>query len=120
MKNNTLIFIILTCTLLACKANLKKDQENILVPTILKQEEPNSKIKLSEIITDHYRIIPLETKKECLIGSINKIVKSDSIFYVLSNESKIQTFSYEGKYLSTLEKIGRGPEEYTYIGDFDV
>lgn len=111
--------LVSCCFLIACNSN-PKDQENVLAPYILKPEESNSKIKLSEIITKHYRVTPLETRKTSLVGSINKIIKQDSIFYVLSNDRKIQTFNFDGKYLSTLDKMGRAPDEYTYIGDFDV
>ena len=120
MFQYSFITILFCCCFLFSCTPTPKDQENSLVPYILKPEESNSKIKLSEIITKHYRVIPLETQKTSLVGSINKIIKQDSIFYVLSNERKIQTFNFEGKYLSTLDKMGRGPDEYTYIGDFDV
>ena len=119
MINKIHIIILLGCILSACNV-LPKNQDDTIAPYILTDDGINSKIKLSEIITRHYRIIPLETKAKCLVGSINKIVKRDSVFYILSNERKIETFNHEGKHLSTLEKIGRGPDEYTYIGDFDV
>lgn len=119
MPNKTFISVLLSCILLACNST-SKNQENTLAPCILRDNEADSKINLSEIITKHYRIIPLETKKTSLVGSVNKIIKRDSIFYILSNECKIQTFNHEGKHLYTLEKMGRGPEEYTYIEDFDV
>lgn len=109
MFQYSFITILFCCCFLFSCTPTPKDQENSLVPYILKPEESNSKIKLSEIITKHYRVIPLETQKTSLVGSINKIIKQDSIFYVLSNERKIQTFNFEGKYLSTLDKMGRGP-----------
>ena len=119
MNNKIQIIILLGYLLSACNVT-PKNQNNTLVPYLLTDNGVNSKIKLSEIITRHYRIIPLETKAKCLVGKIDKIIKRDSVFYILSNERKIETFNQEGKHLSTLEKIGRGPDEYTYIGDFDV
>lgn len=119
MTNKIHIIILLGCILSACNIS-PKNQDDALALYILTDDGINSKIKLSEIITPHYHVIPLETKAKCLVGSINKIIKRDSVFYILSNERKIETFNHEGKHLSTLEKIGRGPDEYTHIGDFDV
>lgn len=114
-----LILSVLINVIFACNSSISQ-QDNTIVPYILKQETSNSKNKLSELFTNHYRVIPLETNKECLVGRIDKIIKRDSIFYILSNDSKIQSFDYEGQHLSTFENIGRGPDEYTYIGDFDI
>lgn len=103
MNNKIQIIILLGYLLSACNVT-PKNQNNTLVPYLLTDNGVNSKIKLSEIITRHYRIIPLETKAKCLVGKIDKIIKRDSVFYILSNERKIETFNQEGKHLSTLEK----------------
>ena len=100
MINKIHIIILLGCILSACNV-LPKNQDDTIAPYILTDDGINSKIKLSEIITRHYRIIPLETKAKCLVGSINKIVKRDSVFYILSNERQIETFNHEVKHLTT-------------------
>lgn len=38
--------------------------------------------KLSELLTDSFRIIPLETTDESLVGEIAKIKKHDNTYYV--------------------------------------
>ena len=72
MNNKIQIIILLGCILSACNVT-PKNQNNTLVPYLLTDNGVNSKIKLSEIITRHYRVIPLETKAKCLVGKIDKI-----------------------------------------------
>ncbi len=75
--------------------------------------------KLSNFL-GHYRIIPLELNTESIIGRVNKIVKRNDIFYILSDDKRIHAFDTNGRFLFVLDKLGKGPEEYVYIGDFDI
>lgn len=74
-----------------------------------------------ELFTPRYEITPLETTAECLIGRIDKIRKFRGNYYVLStNGGNILHFNANGKFVSSLDKQGQGPEEYLRIEDFDV
>ena len=78
-----------------------------------------SECKLSELLTDSFRIVPLETSDESLVGEITKIKKYNHFYYVLSAQT-LFCFDADGKFVSKLEKQGEGPEEYIRIEDFDV
>lgn len=101
----------------SCKEEVKYrsllNEDTLFVPV-------NKEVKLSELFSDQYKIIPLETKEESLIGRINKVVKFKDEYYVLSNDRMVFHFDRKGKFLSVLDKQGEGPAEYTYVGDFDV
>lgn len=87
----------------------------------LKSFSPSgNKIKLSELLTDSCRLIPLETTDDSLLGKIYKIKKHNNTYYLLSDDRWILRFDENGKFISSLNCLGSGPEEYTYIGDFDV
>ena len=95
-------------------------QEDVLfkdTPCVSKTFSP---INLSQLMTDSILIIPLETKEESILGRINKIKKHKSHYYILSNDQWIFHFNENGKYISSLKKHGEGPNEYSYINDFDI
>jgi hypothetical protein len=63
--------------------------------------------------------IPLETTPECLIQSIDKILFSDSYIFV-SEIRRLLQFDRNGKFIRQIGSVGRGPEEFTYLGDFCI
>jgi hypothetical protein len=69
---------------------------------------------------DARRILLENTPEEGLVGNVNKIVKSGDDFYILSDERRILHFDRHGKFLSSLDKRGGGPEEYAMLSDFDL
>ena len=73
----------------------------------------------SEFIKD-IKYIPLETGPNSMVGDIKKIVVENNNIYISDNQAKISVFDLEGRYLNTLNKRGRGPEEYTTIADYAV
>ena len=81
---------------------------------------PNSNIEISALLGDSVKLTPLETQQESFIGRINKIKKFNGDYYVLTENKWIHHFDTQGKYISSLEKLGNGPNEYTNIEDFDV
>ena len=73
----------------------------------------------SEFIKE-IRYIPLETGPNSMVGSIGKIIVENNRIYISDNHGKISIFSMEGQHLNTLNKIGRGPEEYVRLTDYTV
>lgn len=76
---------------------------------------------LSELFTGNHKITALETTKFSLLGPIDKIKKFMGDYYICSSNGRsIHRFNNEGKFISSLEKQGQGPEEYHRIEDFDI
>lgn len=105
------IFSIISC---------QHRQENVLFKNNLSINKTSEKIYLSQLMTDSFKITPLETQEESIIGRINKIKKAEDHYYILSNDQWIFHFDQNGKYISSLKRRGDGPSEYTYINDFDI
>lgn len=79
-----------------------------------------SRLKLSEI-TDSVVYVPLETTEESLIGSISRVVFADGIFFIQDCiTNSIFLFSQDGKFITKINRQGRGPDEYLRLYDFDV
>ncbi len=114
--NKQLLWTIIIVTQLSC--NSTKENKGMF-PSPFSHTQ-TSTVKLSEIWGNHVDIIPLETTAESLLGAINKIVEFDEDYYVLSNDHWICRFDSEGRFISKLNRLGSGPGEYSYIGDFDV
>lgn len=64
--------------------------------------------------TSYFRIIPLETKKECLVGGeIRNIFYRNDRIYVWEEQTKgVFMFDQNGKYLNKIQTPGEGPNEY--------
>ncbi|MFC3417503.1 6-bladed beta-propeller [Algoriphagus hitonicola] len=85
-----------------------------------------SELKLSELVSKDYQLVPLETTDSSLISKIDKIIIGGDYIFVLDGFSndKVKRFSQEGKYLGKIGNAGAGPGEYRnpvdmYIdGDF--
>lgn len=66
-------------------------------------------------------VIPLETTDSSVMGDIMKVISAkDRIFVAPWNGKSIFMFDRKGKYLSRIDKEGRGPGEYLRISDFMV
>jgi hypothetical protein len=65
---------------------------------------------------------PLDMSDEFLIGRIDKIIRKDSLFYILDGKltKSLFTFGLSGKGYQKLNNVGNGPNEYLDIADFDL
>lgn len=98
--------------------------------TITKQDFPSYSFKINtEVVSDFNlqkiasfdKIIPLETKEDCLITSIDKVFIVDSSLVVWDKGSNhILIFDNTGRYLRSIGSKGPSPEEYIEIGDIQM
>jgi len=111
-----LLIIFFSCSRISNKNT--GDDDSIIEIDLL--SEPGFKVtKLSEIAVNT-EYIPLQTLEDCLFGPVTqKIINIDNRIYI-QNGGKILCFDADGKFLFKIENRGRGPEEYTFISDFDV
>jgi len=70
----------------------------------------------------HIKYVTLETSRDCLIGTINKILIRNNRIYVsdFNQARSLFVFDLDGKYLFKISKIGKGPGEYISLHDFDI
>jgi hypothetical protein len=111
-----LIFIFISCG--RKSTNETVNAGSVLVIDLL--SEPGSTVKKLSEFAANIEYIPLQTKESSLMDDlIRKIVNIDKSLYI-QNRDGIMCFNMEGKFLFKLENRGRGPEEYTYLLDFDI
>lgn len=112
MKSIT--FLVLT--LIICSYRGDKVEEKVIDLLIPPQTELT---KISGIATN-IEYIPLQTSENSIFKFIIDIKRTQNSLFIRSNTNEIFYFDNNGKYLFKLSRIGRGPEEYENIYDFDV
>ena len=81
----------------------------------------NQKELLLSSFVENIKIVPLETKDECLISQIDKIrIFKDEIYILDKMNNAVFIYGIDGKHHRTLFKVGNGPGEYLQLMDFDI
>ena len=118
MKKQLFTFILVISLFVSC-SNTEENDSNVLIEGLKVPRTCNT--QLSTLFTNNLVITPLETSDESLIGRIDKIKKFKGDYYICSsNRQVIHRFDSKGKFVSSLNSLGAGPEEYLQIEDFDV
>ncbi len=113
MKPSCFFTIAVTLFVLySCKGTIEKSSEKVSVDTLFMINVDNPKeiidLKLSEL-ADSFRIIPLETNKDILLGQSSFYVSDD---YILAfDQNGIYKFSADGDFIKKIINRGRGPQE---------
>jgi hypothetical protein len=80
----------------------------------------SKEIKLSDII-DNINYISLETKRECLIGSLTEIRFTDNFFFVKNHlPPSLFQFDCTGRFITNIGKQGKGPGEFNRLRSFCI
>ena len=110
------LLAVIILILFTCSCGNKK---NPTVITVDVQSSTGSELKnLSEIAED-IQYIPLETRPEAFMKFINYLKATDDKFYI-NTVLELLCFDRSGKFLYKLDQQGRGPNEYTYLSDYDI
>lgn len=119
-----MIFLTLLTIGYGCK-NIKYVNDSDIVTFDLKELPEISSLKLSDLGFDDIEYIPLETNEQCmLLGTDNLIDKYrlevGERFYIVKRFSNIWEFQTDGKFISKIGTIGRGPNEITAAHDVKI
>lgn len=99
--------------------NCQNDRQKFPYEIDLKKNFKNIKVINLSYIGTEISYIPLETNTECLIQEISKVLFSESYIFV-SVFTKLYQFEKNGKFVRQIGSQGRGPEEYSSVGDFCI
>lgn len=82
--------------------------------------DQNDQVSIVDFI-DSVSIVLLETNDKSLIGDMSKIIPYNNRYYILDMRLQaILCFENNGKFLFKIDQRGRGPEEYSYLEDFNI
>ena len=65
-----------------------------------------------------YKYVKLQTTEECLITSISKIKRDDSLLFIMDSKQHLFVFNTKGDYLRTIGEKGGSKSEYVSMFDF--
>jgi len=116
MKN--LILTLFTAPILfcSCSDNTNSDKSIIDVASVVGKGSVHN---VSEFIKE-IKYIPLETGPNSMVDIIKSLTIENDKIYIGDEKGVINIFDINGKYLTTLNRIGKGPEEYLGMLDFTV
>jgi len=119
MKLKKIILVAFVCSLLISCSQQKTNTGNIE-----KIDFTDTKIEETIDITNNFNCKPiiLETKKNCLIGQIDKVIVKNGRIYIFDpNVSKcLFVFNIKGDFLFKISPYGQGPGEALSLSDFDI
>lgn len=101
-------FLILFTGINACN---KLDQKQTI---FIKPGLNNISCSASEILSD-IKVVHLETNPNCLIGYFSSLIFMDDKNIIFLSNKTIIVFDNQGRFLSKIDALGRGPEEYASI-----
>jgi len=106
------LFIQLGCT----SHGNKPATENLRVIDVAGGVGKSRLVNLSEI-ADTIEYIPLETTPKSLLAHppSDRILYEKNILYFTQKKGFIKIFDSKGKYVSTFNRLGRGPQEYEQL-----
>lgn len=82
--------------------------------------DQNDQVSIVDFI-DSVSIVLLETNEKSLISDLSKIIPYNNRYYILDIRLQaVFCFEHSGKFLFKIDQRGRGPEEYSYIEDFNI
>ncbi|SOD83034.1 6-bladed beta-propeller [Spirosoma fluviale] len=103
---------------IGCSTNNEKE-DIYKVPNLKLGNISNSRaLKASELFKT-FKFIPLESKKDKLIGTISKVILHKDVFFIKTKDN-ITAFNIKGKYIFDISSKGEGSNEYKTISDFII
>jgi hypothetical protein len=107
--------LLLSLTLFSCQSPSEK-----AAPTSARVVDIET-LSSDTIRATDLRFVPLESTEESLVSNADKLFFVQDTYYVMDQQGKsILLFSATGKFLSKINRVGRGPGEYVHLTDVDV
>lgn len=106
---------------MSCNGDLNKKSKDNLTLLKIEWDKVIDKMDYSFMVEDSVLIVPLETKDDCLIGKVTKLIYQNNLIYIADNLSKsVFVFDLSGRLVSKIHSVGNGPGEYANISYFTV
>lgn len=117
--HNTLMFWLSLALLTNISCQLNKNSSEVITLFINPEKATES---LIEQLSDDIKIIPLYIPDSIALGNIESIRRHGEYFLLHDGQytNTITLVDKDGKYISSLNRTGRGPGEYTSCNNFAV
>ncbi len=114
-----LLFLLLIIS--ACSDSPDMQNKPLNVIDVAGSLSSERTVNISEI-ADSVEYIALETKKGSFISTVlyDNIFYENKLIYIFLKNGSITLFNDEGKHIREFSRMGRGPEEYSWLSTVDV
>lgn len=114
-----IVLLIFSFIIFSCKDSSRDKKDNVHIIKIA-LDSPIEQKSFMDKVSD-FRFIPLETTLQSIINKIDKCVIKDERFYILDKKQQsIFIFTNEGKFITRFNRLGKGPDEYIELTDFEI
>ena len=122
MKTKNLFILSALIFCISCTSNKQETNDEIVYPVEIKISEKGNAKQVSVLdIIDIKNVISLEGNEDCYIKEATKVIMTAGNIYIFDKpQKKLFKFNKEGKFISQLLTIGKGPGEVGYPYDFDI
>lgn len=110
-----IIFFLFACNNQVSKNKLVKAN----LKTIKINGDINNLLQIDSLFSE-IKAIPLETRDDCLISRIVKIIIYNDKIFLQDKAKRLLVFNIQGKFLHQIGKKGNGPGEYLELRDFEI
>lgn len=119
MKSFVKLLLVSLLMFFGCNSPVNDSIETSSLSTIkIKTDAEKQELKFSEI-AQKVEFVPLETKEGLLISGVRNVFFNNK-YLILYNTKNVWIFNREGNHLTTLETVGEGPGEFSYISNIKV
>ena len=120
MKNLSFMTLLTLIIIVSCQNQTENKKNYNLKRVKMPQETIDKPINLSKFFKQIF-FVPLETNENCLIGEISNLKCNDNHIYILDERTiSVFIFNKSGKFEKKICTIGKGPNEYLSLMDFDI
>ena len=106
--------------LLMAVSCISSDQQDTATQLSVEVEERRPPLAASELFSST-DIVALEANDKSLIAGVDKVLMDKDFFAVVDKRSdKILTFRYDGSHIATINRKGRGPQEYVNMSNATI
>lgn len=109
-----ILYISLLFVGVSCESSIKEDSDAKVIAFDL----DNRTQAVDTSLFSSAEVVFLQTTKESLIEDISKVIFGDSTIVIVdSRRNRVLFFDYDGKFIRSFSKIGRGHGEYVQFVD---
>ncbi len=108
-----LSILILSIILVSCNNHKGRNQDDAVFNVSFDNYNSTIDLKLSDLIDD-YKFVKLETTPESLIGINPRVILAKDKILIIDMNG-IFKFSADGKFISKIIRLGRGPDEISSV-----
>lgn len=120
MKQNVFLLVLSILLIASCSSPESKNEQGACTFNLPMQQRDDSPDNFNKFFKFSH-VISLETRDDCLIKAISKVLFYKKEIYILDKrEKQILAFDERGKFLRSYTHRGSSPQEYVYLTDFSI